>query len=113
MSDATTVDTKKPKLLTTPCWWVDRSDCWETIHSPTHEEAEQRHVDDVREDEGFPLSVLGAFKLSPAELTQETECCYELNCPECGDCCHQPELTGECVWCGARIDITALLGGAA
>jgi hypothetical protein len=113
VSDVTTVDTKKPRLLTTPCWWVDRGDCWEIIHFPIREEAEEWHVTGVREDDGFPLSTLGAFEVSPAELVQDKECCYELDCPECGDCCHQTELTGECVWCGAPIDITALRGGAA
>jgi hypothetical protein len=113
VSDATEVDTARPKLLTTPCWWVDRNDAWEITHYPTPEKAEDWHVKGVREDHGFPLSIAGAFTVSPGELVQETVCCYEFDCPECGDGCHQQELSGECVWCSAPIDITALLGGAA
>jgi hypothetical protein len=107
------VVTKRPKLLTTPCWWVNTNDCWEISHFPTREKAEDWHIKGVRRDHGTPLSIAGAFEREPAEVAQETECCYELDCPDCGDSCHQQELVGECVWCGARLDITALLGGAA
>lgn len=102
MSDVTTVDAK---LLTTPCWWVDRHDPWEIIHDRTRDRAEQRHADQVRQDEGFPLSVQGAFERSQGDLVQETVSCYEFDCPECGDCCHQQERSGNCVWCGARIEV--------
>lgn len=102
MSDVTTVDAK---LLTTPCWWVDCHDPWEIMHYSTREEAEQRHADDVRKDEGFPLSVQGAFERSPSDLVQENVCCYGFDCPACGSGCHQQERSGECVFCNLRIEV--------
>lgn len=102
MSEVTTVDAK---LLTTPCWWVDRHDPWEITHYPSREEAEQQHVDDVRADEGFPLTAAGVFERTHAELVQEKACCWEFDCPACGSCCHQQERSGECWICNVRIEV--------
>jgi hypothetical protein len=97
---------RQAKLLPTPCWWVDCSDPWEIMHYSTREAAEQQHVNMVRADEGYPLSIKGVFEVAPGELVQETERCYQFDCPACGDGCHLQERSGECVWCGALITIS-------
>ncbi len=70
--------------LSTPCWWIDRNDCWEITHHTTREDAEADHADKIRYDYGWVLSVTGAFAIYPGVARQEPRRCYEVTCPGCG-----------------------------
>lgn len=71
-------------LLSTPCWWIDRGDCWEITHHATREDADAGHADRVRDEFGWILSVTGAFALVPGVARQESYRCYAMTCPVCG-----------------------------
>jgi hypothetical protein len=87
--------------LATPCWWIDRGDCWEITHHATREDAEAGHADRVRSDEGWVLSVAGAFAIVPGVARQEPRRCYEVTCPECGAVGHhQTRFTACPAECG-------------
>lgn len=92
--------------LSTPCWWIDRGDCWEITHHTTREDAEADHADRVRDDDGWVLSVAGAFAIYPGEARQEPRRCYEVTCPECGVVGHhQTRFTACPAECGYEFEI--------
>lgn len=90
--------------LPSPCWWIDRDDCWETTHHPTREEAVSHHTDQVRCDHGWPLSDLGAAEIMHGVPVQEERRCHELTCPECEMVVHVQERDDRCGWCEADIE---------
>jgi hypothetical protein len=95
--------------LSTPCWWIDRGDCWEITHHATREDAEADHADRVRSDYGWPLSVAGAFAIVPGVARQEQRRCYESTCPECGAHNHIQHRYESCVdECGYEFEITQI-----
>ncbi len=90
----------EPILLPTPCWWIDRDDCWEITHHATREDAEAHHADLVRSDYGYPLSVTGAFAIYPGVAKQEMQRCREITCAGCGETWHTRSRITECEECG-------------
>lgn len=95
-------------VLPAPCWWIDRGDCWEITHHDSREDAEAGHADRVRSDDGWILSVAGAFALVPGVARQESYRCHEVTCPACGAVQHnRQERFGACVEeCGYEFEIT-------
>src|SRR5690349_1840129 len=92
--------------LSMPCWWIDRGDCWEISHYPTRDDAEADHVDSVREDHGWVLSVAGAFAIVPGVARQEQRRCHEVTCPDCGAVQHHQTRFATCVGeCGYEFEI--------
>jgi hypothetical protein len=92
--------------LSTPCWWIDRNDCWEITHHATREDAEAHHADQIRSDYGWVLSVAGAFAIYPGVARQEPCRCYEVTCPECGDVGHHRSRFTACpAECGCEFEI--------
>ncbi|RSN05979.1 hypothetical protein DMC63_37865 [Streptomyces sp. WAC 05977] len=92
--------------LPTPCWWIDRDDCWEITHHPTREDAEANHADRVRDDYGWVLSVAGAFAIVAGVPRQEPLRCWEATCPECGATGHFQRRFESCVdECGYEFEI--------
>jgi hypothetical protein len=83
-------------LLPDPCWWIDRNDAWEITHHPTREDAEAEHADQVREDNGWPLSVEGALAIIYGLARQEHQRCRAWTCPDCGSRAHTQERLALC-----------------
>jgi hypothetical protein len=96
-ADLAAVDQVMAVALPTPCWWIDRGDCWEITHHATREDAEVNHADQVRDDHGWVLSVVGAFDIVPGIARQEPRRCYEATCPECGAGQHLQSRHESCV----------------
>jgi len=103
-----TMTTPAPVMLSSPCWWIDRNDCWEITHHRTVEDAVANHRDRVCGDHGWILSVAGAFAIVPGEIQQEPRRCYEAVCPGCGEHVHLQYRYDECVECGHEFVIDTL-----
>jgi hypothetical protein len=95
--------------LPAPCWWIDRGDCWEITHHDSREDAEANHADSVRADDGWILSIAGAFEIVPGVARQEPCRCYKVTCPDCGAVQHHQTRFATCVGeCGYEFEITQI-----
>lgn len=91
----------------TRCWRVDHGDDWEcTRHHRTQEEAETEHLDRVRANVSWVLSMTGAFAVVPARIRQEPRRCFAVTCPRCGASQHIQERYADCIdECGHEFDL--------
>ena len=102
------------RLLPSPCWWIDRGDCWEITHHPTRQAAETAH-ENFRVHGNHPISTFNTdsqgiscveeVSLVDGIARREVRCCYEVVCPDCGTLQHIQDLDEDCVeGCGYVFD---------
>lgn len=84
-----------PIALPAPCWWIDGDEDWEITHHPTREEAVRHHAEQIRRDDPT-LTDAEALAITRGVIRQESQRCWTVTCPECGQIQHIQDMFDMC-----------------